>query len=120
MKRVWVSANRRFLITGDGKPFFWLGDTAWELFHRASIQDAEFYLENRRQKGVNVVQAVVLAEVDGLRVPNVNGDLPLTDFDPAKPNEAYFQHVDKIVALAADKGIYIGMLPTWGDKWNPG
>lgn len=29
-----VSSNNRFLETSDGKPFFWLGDTAWELFHR--------------------------------------------------------------------------------------
>ena len=29
-----VSDNRRFLVTADDRPFFWLGDTAWELFHR--------------------------------------------------------------------------------------
>ena len=29
-----VSENKRFLVTADGQPFFWLGDTAWELFHR--------------------------------------------------------------------------------------
>jgi len=27
-----VSANGRFLIDGNNKPFFYLGDTAWELF----------------------------------------------------------------------------------------
>lgn len=25
-----VSANRRYLETADGAPFFWLADTAWE------------------------------------------------------------------------------------------
>jgi hypothetical protein len=29
-----VSDNQRFLVMADGKPFFWTGDTAWELFHR--------------------------------------------------------------------------------------
>ncbi len=29
-----VSENKRFLVTRDGKPFFWMGDTGWELFHR--------------------------------------------------------------------------------------
>ena len=29
-----VSDNRRFLLDQFGKPFFYLGDTAWELFHR--------------------------------------------------------------------------------------
>jgi hypothetical protein len=28
-----VSENQRFLITADGKPFFWLADTAWQLIH---------------------------------------------------------------------------------------
>ncbi len=29
-----VSDNGRYLVKADGSPFFWLGDTAWELFHR--------------------------------------------------------------------------------------
>lgn len=118
MLRLQVSDNRRFLVTEDGAPFFWLGDTAWELFHRCTREEAEHYLENRRQKGFTVVQAVVLAELDGLRAPNPYGHVPLIAEDPAHPNEAYFQHVDYIVDLAATKGIYIGMLPTWGDKVN--
>ncbi len=113
-----VSENRRFLVHADGTPFFWLGDTAWELFHRLNRQEAETYLENRRQLGFTVIQAVILAELDGLNAPNANGDIPLIDNDLSKPNEAYFKHVDFIVETAGKKGIYIGMLPTWGDKWN--
>jgi hypothetical protein len=63
-----------------------------------------------------VIQAVVLAELDGLNAPNANGDKPLIDNDLNKPNEAYFKHVDFIVDTAGKKGIYMGMLPTWGDK----
>lgn len=116
-KRLHVSADGRSLVR-DERPFFWLGDTAWELFHRASLADAELYLENRRQKGFTVVQAVILAELGGLHVPNANGDLPLIGNDPLKPNEAYFRHVDAIVAMAERKGIVMALLPTWGDKFN--
>ncbi|HET8632007.1 MAG TPA: glycoside hydrolase family 140 protein, partial [Thermomicrobiales bacterium] len=56
--------------------------------------------------------------LDGLRTPNWNGDLPLLDEDPTRPNEAYFAHVDAVVHLAASRGLHIGMLPTCGDKWN--
>jgi len=119
-----VSPNQHFLMTDDGKPFFWLGDTAWELFHRLTLAEAEHYLENRRRLSFNVIQAVVLAEMDGLHTPNANGDLPLIDDDPARPNEAYFRHVDAIIDLAAQKGLYIALLPTWGDKvfrlWGAG
>lgn len=113
-----VSHDRHFLQYNDGRPFFYLGDTAWELFHRLNREETDRYLENRASKGFTVIQAVVLAELDGLMVPNPYGDLPLIDLDPAKPNEAYFKHVDYIVNKAASLGMFIGMLPTWGDKFN--
>ncbi len=113
-----VSENHHYLVFEDGTPFFYLGDTAWELFHRLSKTDTEKYLENRREKGFTVIQAVALAEIDGLNTPNAEGEKPLIDNDPLKPNEKYFQHVDWVVKKAAEKGIFIGMLPTWGDKWN--
>jgi hypothetical protein len=111
-----VSSNKRFLQTSDGKPFFWLGDTAWELFHRLDREEAEKYLKNRADKGFTVIQAVVLAELDGLHTPNAYGELPLENDDPTKPREAYFQHVDFIVRKAEELGLHIAMLPTWGDK----
>jgi len=118
LPRLRVSDNHRFLVTADGAPFFWLGDTAWELFHRATREDAERYLRNRADRRFTVVQAVALAEFDGLHVPNAYGERPLRDDDPAQPNEAYFAHVDWIVARANALGLYVGFLPTWGDKWN--
>ncbi len=113
-----MSENQRFLVTGDGRPFFWLGDTAWELFHRLNREEAERYLRNRAERRFTVIQAVVLAELDGLNAPNPYGERPLVDHDPTRPNERYFAHVDWIVARANALGLYVGMLPTWGDKWN--
>lgn len=113
-----ISDNHRFLVFDDGTPFFYLGDTAWELFHSLNKEDTEKYLENRRQKGYTVIQAVALAELDGLNIPNKEGELPLANNDPAKPNEKYFEHVDWVIKKAEEKGIFIGLLPTWGDKWN--
>ncbi len=118
--RLKVSDNRRYLQYENGKPFFYLGDTAWELFHRLNREEATQYLTNRSQKGFTVIQAVVLAQLGGLTVPNPYGDLPLIDGDPAKPNEAYFRHVDFIVNKAEELGMYVGMLPTWGSHWALG
>jgi hypothetical protein len=119
-----VSDNQRFLVTADGQPFFWLGDTAWELFHRLDREDALRYLDNRARLGFTVVQAVALAELDGLRTPNALGHRPLLGDDPARPDikdgpdNDYWDHVDFIVRAANERGIYLGFLPTWGDKWN--
>jgi hypothetical protein len=113
-----ISENRRFLVHDDGAPFFYLADTAWELFHRLTLSEAERYLQDRASKGFTVIQAVALAEIDGLHTPNMRGDLPLIDDDPTRPNEAYFAHIDAVIEQAATLGLTIGMLPTWGDKWN--
>jgi len=113
-----ISENKRFIEFENGKPFFYLADTGWELLHRLSKADAEKYLENRREKGFTVIQAVALAELDGLNTPNAEGEKPLIDNNPEKPNEKYFAHVDWVIKKAAEKGIFIGLLPTWGDKWN--
>jgi len=118
LSRLTVSPNRRFLVHADGSPFFWLGDTAWELFHRLTREEADFYLQKRAGQGFTVIQAVVLAELDGLRVPNAHGEIPLEHLDPTQPREAYFRHVDWVIRRAAELGLYVGLLPTWGDKVN--
>ena len=114
--RLTVSANKRYLVHQDGTPFFWLGDTAWELFHRLNREEADQYLKKRAEQGFTVVQAVALAEFDGLKEPNPYGETPLLNNDPTTPNEAYFKHVDYIVDKAAQYGMVIAFLPTWGDK----
>ncbi len=111
-----VTVDGRLLAHVDGTPFFYLGDTAWELFHRLTLAEAEEYLEDRRRKGFTVIQAVVVSEFDGLTEPNANGDLPFVDGDPARPDEGYFRAVEEIVDAAARRGILIGVLPTWGSK----
>ena len=114
-----VSPNQHFILK-DGKPFFWLGDTAWELFHRLNREEADTYLKTRSEQGFTVIQAVVLAELDGLHDPNAYGEKPLINDDPTKPNEKYFEHVDYIVNKAAEYHLNIAMLPSWADKIDKG
>ncbi|QDV38338.1 glycoside hydrolase family 140 protein [Tautonia plasticadhaerens] len=119
-----VGDEGRFLVTDDGSPFFWLGDTAWELFHRLDREQARRYLQDRADKGFTVIQAVALAELDGLDTPNPYGHRPLVDHDPARPDvgdgpeDDYWDHVDFVVGEANRLGLVVGFLPTWGDKWN--
>ncbi len=113
-----VSGNHRYLEYKDGTPFFYLGDTAWELFHRLNREEVDRHLANRAAKGFTVIQAVVLAELNGLDDPNPYGHRPLIGNDPAKPNDVYFQHVDYVVNKAKDLGLFVGMLPTWGKYWK--
>jgi hypothetical protein len=119
-----VSENQRFLVTDDGKPFFYLADTGWELFHRLDRDDAERYLAKRAKQGFTVIQAVAIAEFDGHSEPNAYGHLPLLDMDPARPAvkdgpaNDYWDHVDFVVDKANSLGLYVGFLPTWGRYWH--
>ncbi|MEO0963510.1 MAG: DUF4038 domain-containing protein [Planctomycetota bacterium] len=118
--RLRVSRNGRFLCESDGKPYFWLADTAWELIHRLSEEEARHYFSLRARQGFNLVQTVILAELDGLHTPDAGGRLPLAGDDPRRPNDHYFLWVDRVVDMAAEAGLRLAMLPTWGDKVHRG
>ncbi len=132
LPRLKVSDNHRFLVTEGGKPFFYLADTAWELFHRLDRKQAVEYLDLRAAQKFTAVQAVALAELDGVTTPNAYGKLPFIDTDPAQPavthgsNPAkadeydYWDHVEYIIDQANARGIYIALLPTWGSWVNSG
>lgn len=112
-----VSDDGRYLAyAATAEPFLWIGDTAWELFHRLDREESLHYLDRRAAQGFSIIQAVVLAESDGLRAPNAYGDLPFFDRDPSRPNERYFEHVDFVIRAANERGLLVALLPTWSDK----
>ncbi len=127
MQYLRVSHNRRFLTLKDGTPFFWLGDTAWSIFHLLTREEAELYLKDRQQKKFNVIQVVALAEPDGLETTSAYGRKPLLkngdgNYDPTLPDlsggYSYWDHIDYILNLAEEHNLYMAFLPTWGDKYN--
>jgi hypothetical protein len=127
--RLVVSQNGRFLQHENGRPFFWQADTAWLLFQKLDRSEAERYLQNRRAKAFNVIQTVMLQ-----KSPKVNtyGDAPLVNDNPAEPQTTpgsnpqvqaeydYWDHVDFVIDKAAEKHIYIAILPTWGSLVKDG
>ncbi len=121
-----VSENGRFLQFSDGRPFFYLADTGWERFHRASREDARTYLDTRAEQGFTVIQAVALAEKDGLDVPTPAGHLPLVDDDPARPavvegpDNDYWDDVDYMIDYANSKGMFVAIWVAWGSMVSDG
>ncbi|TJZ59936.1 DUF4038 domain-containing protein [Sphingobacterium olei] len=109
-----VATSSHYLQKEDGKPFVWIGDTAWELFHKLDSTGVDEYLTTRMEQGFTVIYAVVLAEHNGLSSPNAYGELPLRHLDPATPNLRYFEHIDYVVNKAQSLGLYLAVLPTWG------
>jgi len=108
-----VSANGRYFVDQDGKPFFYLGDTCWLLFQRLNRDEVEEYLKDRAGKGFTVIQAYVIRGLDK-RHPDGNssllGEPPFIDRDPTKPNEAFFRNVDFVVNRANELGLVMGLV----------
>lgn len=117
LKSLKVSSDGRFLTDSDGAPFFYLGDTAWQLF-TLGREDADRYLRTRSEQKFNVIQAVIVSEFGGLQAQNAQGEIPFLDEDTSKPNEAFFSHVDWMVERAGELGLYLGLLPCWGKYVN--
>ncbi len=127
--RLQVSENQRFLQFENGQPFFWLGETGWLLPERLDRAEAEWYLQSVAKAGFNVVQVQTIDGVPAINIygqpSNINGwDMDI--FTPAKsgkpaggrnagtPAYSYWDHMDYIVDMAAQHGLYIGMVCIWG------
>ena len=124
-----VSANHHFLIDETGNPFFWLGDTGWLLFSKLNREDAEKYLDNRAKKGFNVIQVMMLHSLSAI---DYYGDSALINQDVATPcitegnsfkdstQYDYWDNMDFVIDKAAEKGIYMALVPVWGGNVKSG
>jgi hypothetical protein len=121
--KIIVSENGRFLQYENGEPFFWLGDTGWLLFEKLTREEAKHYFENRKAKGFNVIQCMV---VHALPLVNVYGDSAFVRNDLSRPMTSpgndyqdtsqydFWDHVEYIIDEAAKNGIRIALVPLWG------
>lgn len=117
-----VSENRRYLQHENGKPFFWLGETAWLFPSRLDRDEVGYYIGETAKNGFNVIQISVLHSIG---VMNAYGHIALPerfDFSNIDRNGEYnyWKHVDYIVQQAASRGIYIGIVCIWGGNVKSG
>src|SRR5262245_7726936 len=96
-----VGKDGRSFVDGAGNPCFWLGDTQWELFTTFKEDEARAILEDRRAKGFNAVQVMIVG-VKGVKRANVHGEQPLASEEPLTPNENYFKRIDGILRIAEE------------------
>jgi hypothetical protein len=122
IQKIKVSDNDHFLVKEDGTPFFYLGDTAWELFRMTTREEATAYLETRKDQGFTVIMACshgVERSPYDLEVANRYGYEPFTnqDFDTPRVVDGngndYWDHVDYVLDEAERLGLYVAFLPYW-------
>jgi len=123
-----VSANPHYLEYSDGNPFLWFGDTGWEMIKCLNRDEVLLYLNNRKTKGFNVIQTVIISEfIQSDKATNYYADSIFVNENPEKPMVTagnnpdnpveydYWDHADYVVKTAENMGLYIALVPTWGE-----
>ncbi len=100
-----ISENGRHFVDCSGKPYFIFADTGWMIFANINEEDADFYLEARRRMGINTI--LCYAAPFRINHTNIFGQPAFFNQDLSQPNEKYFEHVDKIISLAAQKNMLL-------------
>ncbi len=116
--RLKVAPGGHFLQYEDGRPFFWLADAAWLMFNKLTPDEIKSYLNDRHEKGFNVVQVMVIRGGD----KDTSGAPALIGNDPATPDLTHgrWDRVDQAISFADDEGIYVGMVAAWGSMVKSG
>jgi len=117
-----VDKTGHFLITENGEPFFWLGDTSWKLFQKSTSKESELqpavetYFKTRAKQRFSVIQSCILMDIDE---GNAYGHDPFVNWDFSKPltkkgelND-FWDHADFLIDQAEKHGLYMALLPVW-------
>jgi len=101
-----LSSNTRYLLE-DGRPFFWVGDTAWALALSLTRSDATTYLDDTAGRGFNVIQMFTDARWALGSGNRTKMGYPVYDNkDPRQLNRNHFNHVGWVIDQASSRGIY--------------
>ncbi len=112
---VTVNPNGKYLIKSDGTPFYWIGDTAWDLHHRLTREEITAYLEDRKARGFSIILfRIPMNEKSGAESGNAYGHFPFKNKDIRQPNEEFFALVDYTLDEMEQLGLTAGFLPLWG------
>ncbi len=135
-----VSENGRFLVRKDGAGFFPIADTAWLITSVLNRDEVEKYLQHRKDQKFNMIAIIAFSSYDNDIIANVYGDYPLEvnrgKWNPLRPITTpgespvnsveydYWDHLEYIIDTAESKGMYVILLPTWGNyvagNWGGG
>ena len=119
-----VSANHRYLVDQNDKPFLITGDSPQSLMVNLSTAQADAYFSNRVAHGFNTMWINLVCDTytggrkDG---STFDGMFPFTDYLPggkdlahldlSKPNEAYFARCDEMMKLAVKYNLLVFLDP---------
>jgi len=115
------SANNRYLVDQNDKPFLIIGDAPQAMVGNLSLMQAKHFMDNRQSYGVNALWVNLLCDsytacnsdgttFDGIAPFTTPGDL-------STPNPAYFDRAAKMIDAAAARGMVVLLDPIETGGW---
>lgn len=125
MRPLHISGNGRYFEYQDGTPFPWIADTVWTLPQRIKADDVDYLMRKRREQGFTMLQIAALDPERDEEMRSPAGEPALVNGDLLTPNERYFAYLDWTIDRAEQHGLYVLLLPVWGqlvtgDNWMGG
>jgi hypothetical protein len=102
------------LVDASGAPVWLHGEAAWSLLVQFDDAELDAYLADRKARGFNALLVNLVEHKFSDRPPrNRAGEPPFTGDAFSSPNEAYFAHVDRVLARAAAAGMVVLLTPAY-------
>jgi len=105
------SNNKRYFTDQKGTPFLYHADTGWQLYYRLSTEEAREYLSARKKQGFNTIQTMLAMDLN--KKDRYGNYIFEGGNDFSRPNEAYHDHVIKIIGIADSLGLLVTMSQPW-------
>ena len=102
MQQLKIAENHRFLVTQDGKPFVWIGETNW-FFAKLPPTTIDSLLNTRSSQGFTVMFV-------SCREKLYNGEGPGSINNP---NEAWWSYLDEYIDKCEKRNLYVGITLGW-------
>jgi len=129
------SKNPHILATENGKPVFLNNYTVWKLLRNGSREDVQEFIGILKEHKFNVLAFMILDleikeagknfygdfafDVDGKGMPNPLKPVVTPGNNPNNSGEYdFWDHLDYVVELAGNEGMYVVLHPAWGDWFS--
>lgn len=117
-----LAPNRRYFVRGDGAPWFWLADTAWNGALLSTREEWEKYLADRAAKKLSAVQFVMTQWRAGRQ--DEAGRVAFRGTERITVVPEFFQRMDEKIAAVNDHGLVAAPVLLWAltskDRESPG
>lgn len=105
-----VSSSGRYLTGADGKPFFYMCNTAWLLLSHTNYDEMRQYMDNLAKQKFTVVHFPIL--------PLTSVDRESNATQLINPDPVLFDKCRDYMEYALSRNLAVNLIPVWQRSWQ--